>query len=549
MTNESSEPGRLLSGRYRLTELIGEGGMGRVWEGVDELLDRPVAIKELIIPPQLPEAEVEVARTRMLREARHAAQLSHPSIITVFDVVEIDERPWIVMELVRGPSLGDLVKRDGAFAPERAARIGVQLASALAVAHERGIVHRDIKPANVLLARGDRAVLTDFGIAHLEGSSHLTSTGLLVGSPSYLAPEQAHGKAATPATDMWSLGVTLYQAVEGVTPFHRDTPMATLTAIVTAEVPRPQSAGALAPVLERLLHKDADLRPPVDEVARMLQEAADRGSDARGAHATTSAEPVRDASGAGRAPESAAASGPAGGAASDPAGGRGRGAPLAVLGGLAALAAVFALVLWLGTRSGAPEEAGPAGESLSPEDEQPSASSPQPSAGQDQGGGQQGGGGGDGGEDEPDLPDMDEYEDDTGFSVDVPEGWSYDRREGTSVFFDIPSGGYLQIDQTDDPPGHAETDWRNQEPALSQNFPGYELVGIEALDEDYADDYVSAADWEFTFDGSDGRMHAVNRAFHTEDKGYALFLVSTAEEFPRNRAILDEMTGSFGPAD
>ncbi|MFD0803580.1 serine/threonine-protein kinase, partial [Streptomonospora algeriensis] len=292
MTNESSEPGRLLSGRYRMAELIGEGGMGRVWEGVDELLDRPVAIKELIIPPQLPEADVEVARTRMLREARHAAQLSHPSIITVFDVVELDERPWIVMELVRGPSLGDLVKRDGVFAPERAARIGVQLASALAVAHEHGIMHRDIKPANVLVARGDRAVLTDFGIAHLEGSSHLTSTGLLVGSPSYLAPEQAHGKPATPASDAWSLGVTLYQAVEGVTPFHRDTPMATLTAIVTAEVPQPRSAGALTPVLERLLQKDAALRPSVHEAARMLQEAADSGSPARSGHATTPTGPL-----------------------------------------------------------------------------------------------------------------------------------------------------------------------------------------------------------------------------------------------------------------
>ncbi|MFD0776327.1 serine/threonine protein kinase, partial [Streptomonospora algeriensis] len=176
----------------------------------------------------------------------------------------------------------------------------------------------------------------------------------------------------------------------------------------------------------------------------------------------------------------------------------------------------------------------------------PSPSASQPSAGQDQGGGGDDGDGG--GEDGPELPDMDEYEDGTGFSVDVPADWSYDRREGTSVYFDIPSGGYLQIDQTDDPAGSAEGDWRNQEPVLSQNFPGYKLVGIEGLGEPYTDDFASAADWEFTFDGSGGRMHAVNRAFHTEEKGYALFLVSTEEGFSLNRAILDEMTDSFDPA-
>ncbi|MUL41662.1 serine/threonine protein kinase [Streptomonospora sp. PA3] len=571
MTNDNSEPGRLLSGRYRLTELIGEGGMGRVWEGVDELLDRPVAVKELIIPPQLPDSEVEVLRTRMLREARNAAQLSHPSIITVFDVVEIDERPWIVMELVRGPSLGDLIKREGVFPPERAARIGVQVAAALAVAHERGIVHRDIKPANVLIARGDRAVLTDFGIAHLEGSSHLTRTGLLVGSPSYLAPEQAHGKPATPATDMWSLGVTLYQAVEGVTPFHRDTPMATLTAIVTAEVPTPQAAGPLAGVIERLLQKDAEQRPPVHEAARMLQEAAGTAAQPQDDHAATLREqpPARGATASGAAPEpeAAMAAGPAGGASggawappADPADGHGGGrrrAPLAVLGGLVALAAVAALVFWLGTLGGGPEEAGVAGETLSPSPERPTAqqsagtdgSGARPSADTGEGAGQQTGADGENGDDEPELPDMEEYEDETGFSVDIPETWSYDRREGTSVFFDIPSGGYLQIDQTDTPAGNAEEDWHNQEPTLSQNFPGYELVGIEALGEPYTDDYISAADWEFTFDGSSGRMHAVNRAFHTEDKGYALFLVSTEEDFARNQAILDEMTESFEPAE
>ncbi|GAA4942730.1 hypothetical protein GCM10023224_26520 [Streptomonospora halophila] len=575
MTNESSEPGRLLSGRYRLTELIGEGGMGRVWEGVDELLDRPVAVKELLIPPQLPAAEVEVLRTRMLREARHAAQLSHPSIITVFDVVEIDERPWIVMELVRGPSLGSLIKSGGAFEPERAAGIGAQVAAALSLAHERGIVHRDIKPANVLIARGDRAVLTDFGIAHLEGSSHLTSTGLLVGSPSYLAPEQAHGKPATPASDIWALGVTLYQAVEGTTPFHRDTPMATLTAIVTAEVPQPASAGVLEPVIERLLQKEPGDRPSVDEAAALLQAAVedarrDRDSAAPAgrrddaaqhapagaalhvAHSAPASGTSRIGESAGAAPVSADPPGPVPAAGPAPErGGRRGGAALAVAGGLAALVLVAGTVAWIGSRQGAPgEEAGAAGGTAGPSADSSEAGQDGTAAAPDSGG-QATEAAGDDGEDEPELPEMTEHEDPTGFSVEVPEDWPLDNRNGSSVFFDIPGEqGYLQIDQSDAPASNAKDDWVAQEPRMSANFDGYSLVGIEALGEPYTDDYISAADWEFTFTGQHGTaMHAVDRAFHTEEKGYALFLVSTEEDFARNKAILDEAAESFEPAE
>ncbi|MDT0300799.1 serine/threonine-protein kinase [Streptomonospora wellingtoniae] len=584
MTNESSEPGRLLSGRYRLTELIGEGGMGRVWEGVDEVLDRSVAVKELLIPPQLPSAEVEVLRTRMLREARHAAQLSHPSIITVFDVVEIDERPWIVMELVRGPSLGSLIKSGGAFEPQRAAGIGAQVAAGLSLAHERGIVHRDIKPANVLIARGDRAVLTDFGIAHLEGSSHLTRTGLLVGSPSYLAPEQAHGRPATPASDIWALGVTLYQAVEGTTPFHRDTPMATLTAIVTAEVPQPKSAGELAPVLERLLQKDAGDRPSVDEAASLLQAAAEEAHGERDSAASAGRRddaaqhaPVGAAlhvahspqasgaspaggNGGGAAPASAAPPGPipAAGQSAPERGGRRGGAALAIAGGLVALVLVAGAVAWIGSRQGAPaEEAGAVGDSAAPSagsseegqngsGQEGTQAAPDSDA-QDGGQPEEDEGGGD---DRPELPEMSEHEDPTGFSVEIPEDWPLDNRSGTSVFFDIPGEpGYLQVDQSDDPADDAKDDWVAQEPRMSANFDGYSLVGIEALGEPYTDDYISAADWEFTFTGQDGTaMHAVDRAFHTEEKGYALFLVSTEASFARNKAILDEAAESFEPA-
>lgn len=513
MSSEQTAPGHLLAGRYRLTELIGAGGMGRVWRGTDELLDRPVAVKELTIPPQLPQAEVEVLRTRMLREARSAARLGHPSIITVFDVVDGDDRPWIVMELVRGRSLSEVIKSDGALDPGRAAAIGVQMATALSIAHDRGIVHRDIKPGNVLIAPGDRAVLTDFGIARLEGTSGLTSTGLLVGSPGYLSPEQAQGGPATPASDIWSLGVTLYQAVEGRVPFHREAAVATLTAIVTEEVPPPRNAGPLAPVLAALLEKEPERRPGIAEAHRMLSEAAEH---------------------AGKAPAAASAAEP------PPSGkGRGRGRRFAALGGAAAtvLAASVALAFWLG--DGGLDGADPAPrtppEAAGTQEPGPSAPSEQdgdPSAQAD----------------EPEEPEADvamaRYEDETGFSVDLPEGWEFRERSGTSVFFDLPGGGYLQIDQTDDPGDDAEQDWLRQEGAISSNFSGYEKQAITALDEPFVDRYISAADWEFTFD----ERHAVNRAFHTEEKGYALFLVSPTDTWEENRGLLDAITASFEPA-
>ncbi len=520
MTTEHDESGRSLAGRYRLTEPIGEGGMGRVWQGIDELLDRPVAIKELSISPHLPAPEIEVMRTRMLREARSAAQLSHPSIVTVFDVVDSDDRPWIVMELVRGESLGEVLKRDGAQPPARIAHIGMQVVAALAVAHERGVVHRDIKPGNVLISSGDRAVLTDFGIALLEGSSNLTSTGQLIGSPSYLAPEIAKGGVATPASDMWALGITLFQALEGRTPFERATPMATLTAIVTEKVPTPVSAGPLRSLVERLLHKDPSRRPTVTEAHEMLQRTTSGAS--RSSPSTPQTSPGEDTPV--RSSPHAAAS-PASPRTPARTGMRWR-RILPVACGVVAVLVVIGAGLWLGNRSGESNQAAPVEQESGPEPEQTPSESPEP---------------------EDSGPDMTRHQDETGFALDVPQDWELERRDN-GVFFRNPAGGYLQIDQTDSPGDDAKQDWERQESAISSGFDGYEREEIVALDEPYLDDYVSAADWEFTFDGDEGRMHAVNRAFHSQEKGYALFLVSTEEEWDDNRALLDDMTESFAPA-
>jgi serine/threonine protein kinase len=259
----------LLAQRYRLLTEVGRGGMGTVWHARDEALGRDVAVKEVILPHGFSDEEREIQYKRTFREARTAARLSHPGVVTVYDVVEEDGRPWIVMELIRAKSLQEQIKRDGTFPPRRVAEIGRQMAGALRVAHEAGILHRDVKPSNVLVS-GSRAVLTDFGIARAQSDATLTQTGMLIGSPAYIAPERARGRVAVPASDMWSLGVTMYAAVEGKSPFERPDAMASLVAVLT-DAPEPApNAGPLQPVIEGLLRKDPAERLTVDEVAVML---------------------------------------------------------------------------------------------------------------------------------------------------------------------------------------------------------------------------------------------------------------------------------------
>ncbi len=210
---DSSKAGQILADRYLLRAVIGRGGMGAVWLARDELLDRDVAVKETLRPSQIGAADLATYRQRALREAQTAARLTHPHIVNVYDVVEADGRPWIVMQLVPYPSLGDVVRDNGPLPPDRAARIGLQILAAIGAAHAAGVLHRDIKPGNVLLGPGDRVVLTDFGLAIADGSPTLTTAGVLMGSPSYMAPERARGERATAAADLWSLGATLYAAV------------------------------------------------------------------------------------------------------------------------------------------------------------------------------------------------------------------------------------------------------------------------------------------------------------------------------------------------
>ncbi|WP_431043831.1 serine/threonine-protein kinase [Streptomyces sp. P1-3] len=273
MGRYGGEGGGLLAGRYRLVSRLGRGGMGTVWRAVDDLLGREVAVKELHPADDgLSGLDVQLRRERTLREARTVAQIKHPNVIVLHDVVEQDGHPWIVMELVDGRSLADRLAAEGPVGPREAARIVTALVDALRVAHARGVLHRDIKPANVLMEAGTgRVVLTDFGIAQVSGVTTITDSGSFVGSPEYTAPERMAGRRTGPESDLWSLGVLLCALVSGESPFHRDSLAGVLHAVAFDEIRPPAAAGPLLPVVQGLLERDWERRLDADATERLLR--------------------------------------------------------------------------------------------------------------------------------------------------------------------------------------------------------------------------------------------------------------------------------------
>jgi len=267
------DPGRgdrVVAGRYALTDVLGQGGMGTVWLATDRVLERKVALKEVTFSVELSDEERRILRERTMREARAAARLDHPCVTRVYDVVEEGGKPWLVMEHISSRSLQEILENEGPLSPAAVATIGLDLLAALDAAHDAGIVHRDVKPSNVLVDPHGHACLTDFGIATTTGDSSLTTQGALIGSPSYMAPERANGEEPRPPVDLWSLGATLYAAVEGRPPFDKGEPMATLLSVVS-EPPAPMlRAGPLEPVLRGLLTKDPAQRSTTSQAARQL---------------------------------------------------------------------------------------------------------------------------------------------------------------------------------------------------------------------------------------------------------------------------------------
>ena len=247
--------------------------MGVVWRARDQLLDRDVAVKEVKIADTLTDSERANAFQRTLREAKTAARLNHPAVVTVYDVAEDEGRPWIVMQLISAQSLDQVLAASGPLSPRRAAEMGRQLLSALSVAHAAGVMHRDVKPSNVLLSHDDQAVLTDFGIATFQGDPKLTQTGMVMGSPGFTAPERIRGEDASPASDLWSLGATLFAAVEGHGPFEkRGGALTTMSAIINEDAPGATAAGALGPVIAALLRREPSDRPDAASAARMITD-------------------------------------------------------------------------------------------------------------------------------------------------------------------------------------------------------------------------------------------------------------------------------------
>lgn len=264
---------RLVAGRYLLREPVGAGGMGRVWLARDEVLHREVAVKEVVPPAWLTDTERGQLRDLTLREARAAARLNHPHVVKIYDVLHTERWPWIVMEYVPSRSLQQVLEEAGPLPPERVAEIGIAVLDALRAAHRAGVVHRDVKPHNVLISHDGRVVLTDFGLATLDTESGVTRPGLIA-TPQYLAPERARLGTSSVESDLWSLGATLYAAVEGRTPYARPTVVETLTALATLQPDPVRLAGPLKPVIEGLLRREPKTRLPASDVDRMLRRVA-----------------------------------------------------------------------------------------------------------------------------------------------------------------------------------------------------------------------------------------------------------------------------------
>ncbi|MFI9625377.1 protein kinase [Streptomyces sp. NPDC052042] len=551
---QGTDAGLLLAGRYRLGRVLGRGGMGKVWRAHDEVLHRTVAVKELTAGQYAAEADRAVLHARTQKEARAAARITHPGVVTVHDVIEYDNRPWIVMQYVDGPSLADSVKESGEVEPREAARIGLHVLGALRAAHTAGVLHRDVKPGNVLLAADGRVLLTDFGIAAIEGDSTITRTGELVGSIDYLAPERVRGGDPGPASDLWSLGATLYTAVEGHSPFRRTSPISTMQAVVTEEPPPPERAGPLGSVLTALLRKEPEDRPSAAETERMLLDAME-GREPQAAQAYVPTQRVPDQSllafdpatapgGAGTAgtarlpvPPGEPAAGPVGGPVPALVTRRGRvrwrtAVPVlvaaALIGGGAGL---LAMKYTDRTDDTDARRGGPGTHAPGTPTEPANGSSKKPDPPRK-------------GAETKEIPDgWHRVDDPAGFSLTVPDGWER-RASGDQIDY-TPDGGvhYIRISIDPDPDyENSYTHMLNLEKQLAERLPGYRRENLRP--NIYRDRPGSL--WEFTWTETKnhpGPRHAIDQMYFGGTGGpeYALYMTGPAEDWDTTRTQFQTM--------
>lgn len=574
--------------------------MGMVWLATDESLHRDVAVKEVVPPAGLTTEERDEMYARSMREARAIARVSHPNVVRIFDVVTVDGRPWIVMERLTGRSLSAVMAEEGPLPPERVADIGLGVLAALRAAHGAGMLHRDVKPGNVMVGDDGRVVLTDFGLATLPGDPAVTRTGFILGSPSYIAPERVDGGDVGPAADLWSLGATLYAAVEGQPPYARPNAMATLAALATEEPTPPRLAGPLKPLLAGLLRKDPSVRMKAAEAEQTLLRVAvgrrggqgflpgvrgksvpaqrqsapayvprarrtDSGDVAPAAalpSGPAADQPAADASPQTGVPAPAAAA-PAGAAGpqtaatrrpaadeqatpdagGNPPGGPSPSAPDGVAPSrpgrrrVAVLVAAGLAVLVVAVVFLLPR----LGDKTAPEQSAGAApssasASASPSASPSAAPSPAG----------LVLPaGWHLYRDRTGFAVAVPKTWRVSRQR-TIVRFEEPSGGrLLLIDQSDSPKKDPVADWKRQEArrVAAGDWNDYRRVRIEKVDY-----FLACADWEFTYQGRSGRNHVINRGFVTGPKqAHAIYWSTPESKWQDNLDEFALITASFQP--
>jgi serine/threonine protein kinase len=526
----------LIAERYSLVKPVGSGGMGRVWLARDEMLRREVAIKEVVPPDWMTADEREALRATTIREARAAAQLNHPNAVQIYDVVHTEGRPWIVMEYVPSRSLHEVVQQDGPLPPERVAQIGLAVLYALRAAHVAGVLHRDVKPHNVLIAEDGRVVLTDFGLATFDGGDGaMTRAGLIMGSPQYVAPERAKDGVSTAETDLWSLGATLFAAVEGRSPYARSTTMATLTALATAPPDPAPRAGALRPVLGGLLRKDPKHRLTAEEAERLLRRAA------------LPPPPVpprtRLLPRPRRSPEEPRPEFPAEGS------GRRRlvvAAAAALLAAVGAAATVVALNSYGGGTPRGAVDGSLASHSASP-----------PASGAGAGGGMPCGSPPTGsGPKRPAPPPTPRYAlpdgfswhaDPSGFTVGVPSSWTY-YRDGDVVCFREPeSPRLLAVDTAPGLEGDPVDHWKSEERKVVAGGALDEYKRVTILPNRY---FEGGADWDCTWLSAKGqRLHARRELFQTSaTRAYTILWVTRELDWGGNLANLRMINASFAPA-